>query len=130
MLKRDFIMVQIEELGKIIAQLIAWRNVNNAAARRTEAFQQVYSSLDTDQDFLLESTPEQILSQLDEGNRTGILRMELAAKTLVEASFFNPAKKEQLLRKAKQLLEYIQMHDNTFSLERLEKINEIDVLLS
>ncbi|WP_234367695.1 hypothetical protein [Parabacteroides pacaensis] len=123
-------MVQIEELGKVIAQLILSRKINNDAARKTEAIQQVYTSLNTDPDFLLEASPETIFAQMDEGGRSGLLRMEMAAKTLVEDSFLNPVKKEQLLRKAKQLLEYIQMHDNTFSLERLEKISEIDSLLS
>lgn len=33
MLKRDFIMVQIEELGKVIAQIIFNRNSNDGHAR-------------------------------------------------------------------------------------------------
>lgn len=123
-------MVQIEELAKIIAQLITARRTNNDAVRKTEATQQIYASLDTELDFLLESTPEAICAQMDEGGRSGLMRMEIAAMTLVEESFCNPVKKEQLLRKAKQLLEYIQLHDTTYSLERTEKIIEIDSLLS
>ena len=33
MLKRDFIMVQIEELGKVIAQIIFNRNSNDGARK-------------------------------------------------------------------------------------------------
>lgn len=130
MLKRDFIMVQIEELGKIIAQLISARQLNNNASRSTEALSQVYSSLDIEPDYMLEATPEAILARLDEGGRSGLLRLEVAAQALMEESFLNPVKKEQLLRKAKQLLQYIQMNDDTFSIERIEKISEIDALLS
>ncbi|MCC8172091.1 MAG: hypothetical protein LIP00_10000 [Parabacteroides sp.] len=129
MLKRDFILVQIEELGKVIAQLISLRKVNNDAARKTESIRQVYSSLKTDTAFLLEATVEEIFTRLDEGGRTGLLRMEIAAYTLLEESFMHPVEKEQMLRKAKAILEYVQMHDTTFSIERLEKISEIDSLL-
>lgn len=130
MLKRDFIMVQIEELGKIIAQFISARQLNNNASRSTEALSQVYSSLDIEPDYMLEASPEAILARLDEGGRSGLLRLEVAAQALMEDSFLNPVKKEQLLRKAKQLLQYIQMNDDTFSIERIEKISEIDALLS
>lgn len=129
MLKRDFILVQIEELGKVVAQLISLRKVNNDAARKTESIRQVYSSLKTDTAFLLETPVEEIFARLDEGGRSGLLRMEIAAYTLLEESFLNPILKEQMLRKAKAILEYVQMHDSTFSIERIEKISEIDSLL-
>lgn len=129
MLKRDFILVQIEELGKVIAQLISLRKVNNDAARKTESIRQVYSSLKTDTAFLLETPVEEIFSRLDEGGRSGLLRMEIAAYTLMEESFLNPVLKDRMLRKAKAILEYVQMHDSTFSIERIEKISEIDSLL-
>ncbi len=43
-------MVQIEELGKVIAQIIFNRNAN-AARKNPELIQTVYSSLKLDQDF-------------------------------------------------------------------------------
>ena len=45
MLKRDFIMVQIEELGKVIAQIIFNRNSNDGARKNPELIQSVYTSL-------------------------------------------------------------------------------------
>ena len=46
MLKRDFIMIQIEELAKVVLQIIMNRNTN--AARHTpELIQTIYSSLQT-----------------------------------------------------------------------------------
>ena len=56
MLKRDFIMVQIEELGKVIAQIIFNRNSNDGARKNPELIQSVYTSLKLDNDFLL-NTP-------------------------------------------------------------------------
>ena len=56
MLKRDFIMVQIEELGKVIAQIIFNRNSNDGARKNPELIQSVYTFLKLDNDFLL-NTP-------------------------------------------------------------------------
>ena len=44
MLKRDFIMVQIEELGKVIAQIIFNRNSNDGARKNPELIQSVFTS--------------------------------------------------------------------------------------
>ena len=90
MLKRDFIMVQIEELGKVIAQIIFNRNAN-AARKNPELIQTVYSSLKLDQDFLMTTSPEEILRSLDNEDNGGVLRLEIAIKTLIEARWHGTA---------------------------------------
>ncbi len=125
MLKRDFIMVQIEELGKVIAQIIFNRNAN-AARKNPELIQTVYSSLKLDQDFLMTTPPEEILRSLDNEDNGGVLRLEIAIKTLIEDSYLQPENQPQILLRAKELLEYLQAHDSTFSLERVNLLNEIE----
>ena len=125
MLKRDFIMVQIEELGKVIAQIIFNRNAN-AARKNPEFIQTVYSSLKLDQDFLMTTSPEEILRSLDNEDNGGVLRLEIAIKTLIEDSYLQPENQPQILLRAKELLEYLQAHDSTFSLERVNLLNEIE----
>ena len=125
MLKRDFIMVQIEELGKVIAQIIFNRNAN-AARKNPELIQPVYSSLKLDQDFLMTTSPEEILRSLDNEDNGGVLRLEIAIKTLIEDSYLQPENQPQILLRAKELLEYLQAHDSTFSLERVNLLNEIE----
>ena len=125
MLKRDFIMVQIEELGKVIAQIIFNRNAN-AARKNPELIQMVYSSLKLDQDFLMTTSPEEILRSLDNEDNGGVLRLEIAIKTLIEDSYLQPENQPQILLRAKELLEYLQAHDSTFSLERVNLLNEIE----
>ena len=125
MLKRDFIMVQIEELGKVIAQIIFNRNAN-AARKNPELIQTVYSSLKLDQDFLMTTSPEEILRSLDNEDNGGVLRLEIAIKTLIEDSYLQPENQPQILLRAKELLEYLQAHDSTFSLERVNLLNEIE----
>ena len=125
MLKRDFIMVQIEELGKVIAQIIFNRNAN-AARKNPELIQTVYSSHKLDQDFLMTTSPEEILRSLDNEDNGGVLRLEIAIKTLIEDSYLQPENQPQILLRAKELLEYLQAHDSTFSLERVNLLNEIE----
>ena len=117
MLKRDFIMVQIEELGKVIAQIIFNRNSNDGARKNPELIQSVYTSLKLDNDFLLNTPIDGIRTYLD----------ELATKTLLEESFLLPeAQGKKLRARAKELLEYIQRNDTTFSLERVALLEEIN----
>ena len=115
MLKRDFIMVQIEELGKVIAQIIFNRNSNDGARKNPELIQSVYTFLKLDNDFLLNTPIDGIRTYLDGDDSCGLQRMELASKTLLEESFL-----------LKELLEYIQRNDTTFSLERVALLEEIN----
>lgn len=130
MLRRDFIMVQIEELAKVIAQIIDLRNTN-AARKIPELIQTVYDSLGIDNGFLMATPPEDICSFLDKDDKGGILRAEIAVKALIEGSYLQePARQHSTLARAKEILEYIQSHDNTFSLERVSLLNTINRLLS
>ena len=125
MLKRDFIMVQIEELGKMIAQVIFNRN-NNTAGNNPELIQDVYDKLTPD--FLMTTAPDDILRFLDNEDLGGIQRLEIAIKTLIEDSYQQP-NQQAMLQRAKDLLEYLQAHDTTFSLERVNLLNEIGQVL-
>ena len=67
------------------------------------------------------------LTYLDGDDSCGLQRMELAAKTLLEESFLLPeAQGKKLRARAKELLEYIQRNDTTFSLERVALLEEIN----
>ena len=113
MLKRDFIMVQIEELGKVIAQIIFNRNSNDGARKNPELIQSVYTFLKLDNDFLLNTPIDGIRTYLDGDDSCGLQRMELASKTLLEESFLLPeAQGKKLRARAKELLEYIQRNAN------------------
>lgn len=121
-------MVQIEELGKMIAQVVFNRN-NNAANRNPALIQDVYDNLKLDQGYLMTTAPDDILRFLDNEDKGGILRLEVAIKTLIEESYLQPDKAQQILIRAKELLEYLQTHDNTFSLERVNLLNDIELKL-
>ncbi|MCL3851085.1 MULTISPECIES: DUF6483 family protein [Parabacteroides] len=124
MLKRDFIMVQIEELGKMIAQVIFNRN-NNTTDRNPELIQDVYDNLKVDRNYLMTTAPDDILRFLDNEDQGGVLRLEIAIKTLIEDGLQQPKDQCEMLLRAKELLEYLQAHDTTFSLERINLLNDI-----
>lgn len=130
MLRRDLIMVQIEELGKVIAQIISQRNTN-AARKNAELIQTVYNSLKIDRKSLLTSSPEELINQLNQDDNCGLQRMELATKALMEEVYLcqpEQLQNETLLR-VKELFEYIQIHDTTFSLERIALLDNIKQLI-
>lgn len=125
MLKRDFIMIQIEELAKVVLQIITNRNTN--ATRHTPALiQTVYNSLKLDRPTLMTVPAEELVHRLDSDDNGGILRLEIAVKTLIEESYLYPEQRQAMLQKAKTLLAYIQTHDKTFSLERVNLLNELE----
>lgn len=127
MLRRDLILVQIEELGKVIAQLID--NRNHGASRKTDVLMEtIYSTLKTDKEYLLTHSPEEIRAILEGEDKAGLQRLEIAAKTLLEEGYLN-SENQSLLLKAQEILLYIQEHDMTFSIERVNLLNEIQHLL-
>jgi Tfp pilus assembly ATPase PilU len=124
MLKRDFIMVQIEELGKVIAQIIGLRN-ENATRKIPQLVQTVYDSLKIDRDFLLSGEPHDIRQFLDGEDGAGLQRLEIAVKALLEDAYIDTDHAKVIRSKAKELLEYIQARDTTFSLERIQLLDEL-----
>lgn len=118
-------MVQIEELAKVVLQLITNRNTN-AARRNPELIQTVYTSLKLDRPSLMTVPPEELIRRLDSDDGGGIPRLEIAVKTLIEESYLHPDEEQDMLQRAKLLLEYIQTHDNTFSLERVSLLDELE----
>lgn len=124
-------MVQIEELGKVIAQILFNRN-NNAARKNPEMIQVVYDSLKLDRDVILSTDPEGLRLLLNEEDGCGLQRLELAVKALIEDSYMeaSPVQQRYLLLKAADILNYLQANDNTFSLERINLLEEINTIVS
>lgn len=120
-------MVQIEQLGKAIAQMLFNRRSGNGG-KNPELAESVYHSLKLDPAFLLTASPAAIRLHLDQDDGYGLARMELAAKTLIEESYLCASSADVRREKARELLEYIQRNDTTFSLERVVLLEELEKL--
>ena len=121
-------MVQIEELGKVLAQLFDIRHDSNDG-KSESLIDTLYTSLKIDKHQALTMDLETLRIKLDQGDHAGLQRMELIAKTMLEESFHNNIEARALLTKAKEILTYIQKSDQTFSLERVELIDFTSNLL-
>ena len=123
-------MVQIEEIGKMVVQLVLNRNDgydgnDGNPAQSEDLLATIYKSLQTTTDFLLTHSPAEIREQLNLDDGCGLERAELAAKTFIEESY----RREDplpLRRKARELIEFVQANDNTFSLERMQLLQELN----
>ena len=82
-------MVQIEEIGKAIAQLVFNRNEGNGPDKNPVIIGDSYRALKTDAKFLLNHEPDEIELALNQDDGCGLQRMELAAKLLVEESYIS-----------------------------------------
>ena len=112
MLKRDFIMVQIEELGKALARLVFNRKSGKDLDKNPDLIEQAFTALKTDSAFLLGHSPEEIEQALNQDDGCGLQRLELAAKLLIEDSYVSSLP-FPLLNKAQELLYYLQIHDSS-----------------
>jgi hypothetical protein len=118
-------MVQIEELSKVIAQLVSQRKTG-ATRLIPEQLQAVYSSLKLNREFLMDAAPDAVFRSMESDDHGGILRMEIAVKALIEESYLFPGQQQRnMLSKAGELLEYLQKQDRTYSLERVSLLEDI-----
>ena len=81
-------MVQIEELGKVLAQLFDIRHDSNDG-KSESLIDTLYTSLKIDKHQALTMDLETLRIKLDQGDHAGLQRMELIAKTMLEESFHN-----------------------------------------
>lgn len=118
-------MVQIEEIGKAVALLALNRNNRKERDKSPTILSGAYLALNIDSSFLLQHTPEEIIKTLNRDDGCGMQRLELAAKLLLEESYLSTLPLP-LLEKAQELFYYLQIHDNTYSLERVKLLQDIE----
>ncbi|MDR1644953.1 MAG: hypothetical protein LBS05_03885 [Tannerellaceae bacterium] len=118
-------MVQIEELGKVIAQIVGQRDTE-AANMNPVLVQGAYQALKIDTNYLLNTAVPDIILRLDAGDGGGLQRMEIAARLMIEEACFSPDLHTALRLKAKEMLQHIQANDTTFSIERNALLDELE----
>ena len=70
--------------------------------------------------------PEELVRRLDSDDNGGILRLEIAVKTLIEESYLYPDEEQAMLQKAKTNLGIYTNARQHISLERVNMLDELE----
>ncbi|MEG1573669.1 MAG: hypothetical protein RRY55_03870 [Bacteroidales bacterium] len=120
MLKKDYLLAQIEELAKKFAMLIEKKEKMDPDVR--DFTDECYGILGISPEWLANAEPEEIIS------RIGIWDLiELLVKIMTEDDNMNT--KRDCMQKAQVLLFYVQKQCRTYSEERIKLENKIEELM-
>jgi hypothetical protein len=129
--KRDYLMQQIEQLGQVLAQLLAYLiglKGGGSTSLSLEEIRQVYDDrLNLPLDLILDTPKEKIIQLLTEKVKYMDRHLEKMADVLQEtgdlfATGGDQVSATDLREKALLILIHLQDHDNAFSMERMQKI--------
>lgn len=135
MLKRDFIMAMIEDFTKAIVVLMQKRQDGNDGGdgknpSSRKILNDAYESLGLSEEERMRLPLEKLAEKFEAQERPACSFMDILANLLYEESYLSSDKTTDMLRRALDLYEYSDEHDNTFSFERKGKIDMLKNLLS
>jgi uncharacterized protein YicC (UPF0701 family) len=138
--QRDYLMRQIEQLGQVLAQILAWligiRQKGGGSLGLEETAKTYKSQLDIDLDELIQIPEKDLITFFKRKNKYFEAHLEIVADILHETAlnYFKYKRSEEgknLSRKAIVILEYLQSSSKDYSIERMLKIknykNTIDL---
>ncbi len=124
-------MRQIEQLGQVLAQMLAWllgiRKKGGGSQGVEEIVQAYKSELDIDLEELIQIPEKDLITFLRRKNEYFETHLEIMADILHETAlnYFRHERSEDgknLLRKAIIILEYLQASSKDYSIDRMLKI--------
>lgn len=137
--QRDYLMRQIEQLGQVLAQMLAWligiRKKGGGGLELEELEKTYKSELDIDFEELIQIPEGDIITYLKSKKEYFENHLEIMADILYETAL-NYSKHERsqegknLLRKAIIILEYLQSSSKNYSIDRLLKIENFNKTLN
>jgi len=128
MIQQDYIMRLIAEFFKRLERLLKKREPE----QRREALKEMYKQYVGDSEFFHTAEIDDIMHEMERFDADQrIYRLEMLAELLyVDADLSPYPMSDMLLEKSLVLFRYIDSHGRTFSLERLQKIANIQKRLS
>jgi len=136
--KRDYLMRQIEQLGQVLAQMLAWllgiRQKGGGSLGLEELMQTYKSELDIDLDELIQIPVDELIMFLKNRYKYNDNHLETMADILHETAenYFKNERMEvgkNLLRKAITILVYLQDSGKDYSMDRMLKIENYNKAL-
>lgn len=132
--KRDYLMQQIEQMGQVLAQMLAYllgmKVTGNASLSLDEIRQTYHDRLNLPLDLILETPKEKIIQLLTEKVKYMDRHLEKMGDVLSETGDLYSAAGDQVSAKdlrGKALIIYTHLQDTekTFSMERMQKISRL-----
>lgn len=120
MLRKDYLLAQIEELAKKFSRLIEKKETGNPDT--LPVADECYGMLGISARWIEETETEDIISHIAIWEL-----LELLVKIMLEDSRLNTDRRN--MRKAQEILFYVQENDRTYSLERVALEERIEQLL-
>jgi len=132
--KQDYLQRQIDQLGKVLGELlgkITGSGKNPDASETLEIVSQVLNeNLDWDIKKLLDIPEDEFVDKIKERQLLDDTNIETLADVLVEVAEHNPSNEEELLKRALLMYEYLEQSNKTFSFTRNQKMGEVQQKLS
>ncbi|MEG1587142.1 MAG: hypothetical protein RR346_09720 [Bacteroidales bacterium] len=128
MIRQDYLMAMIEQFFKAIARLVKLRN--SEPEKVMPILEDLYTDyLKHDRDFFLTSDLTAIL-QTFAGSEKEIAQTEMLAELFYrELQIFGPAANQHLPGQLLQLYDYIDKQTREYSIERMNRRKEIELLI-
>jgi hypothetical protein len=132
--KRDYLMQQIEQMGQVLAQMLAYllglKGTGSASLSMDEIRQNYNDRLNLPLDLILETPADKIIQLLTEKVKFIDRHLEKMADVLSETGDLYEEAGDQdvagdLWKKALILYAHLQDTDNAFSMERMQKISRL-----
>jgi len=132
--KQDYLQRQIDQLGKVLGELLGkiTGNGKNPDASETieEVSQVLRENIDCDIEALLNIPEEDFIDQLTKNRLLNDSNLEILADLLVEVAKHHSSNKKGLFKRALIMYEYLERSNKTFSFTRNQKIESAKEALS
>lgn len=128
MLERDYIMRLLQEFMKALSRFLEKKEKDVDDAELRDIYRQYVGDYDIWRNLSVEEALQHAHDEWDEEHRMTRLKM-LAELLLAEAKTKDNPLRDMLLGKSYRLMDYIDQHDDTYSISRKHKMNMIKTLL-
>lgn len=128
MLERDYIMRLLQEFMKALSRFLEKKEKDGDDAELRDIYRQYVGDYDIWRNLSVEEALQHAHDEWDEEHRMTRLKM-LAELLLAEAKTKDNPLRDMLLGKSYRLMDYIDQHDDTYSISRRHKMNMIKTLL-
>ena len=129
--RKDFLLRQFEELGRVIAVMLGFREKGETEKALQYATASLKEMLDNDPDYYLSFSDEEFRQNLHELWKPGIAGLEILSEMLYQFGWIyddlgKPDVASNCFRKVKITWEVLESDQGTFNMERNMKIEVLD----